>query len=106
MIIIGGGQCCDLEDLAGARVHTELFTRMFFTIFCLLRFVLLIAVAGLKARFLCVSVILVCDKAQRLPKRYLLSDGSLRQVLPSASKGHYKTSSELEEFVPANLCRP
>jgi hypothetical protein len=48
MIIIGGGQCCDLEDLAGPRAHTEPFTRMLLTIFCLLRFVLLIAMAGLK----------------------------------------------------------
>src|SRR5271170_2220781 len=48
MIITGCGQCCDLEDLAGGRVHTEPFTRMLLTIFCLLRFVLLIAVAGLK----------------------------------------------------------
>ena len=48
MIIIGDGQCCDLEDLAAARVHTLPFTRRLLTIFCILRLFLLIVVAGLK----------------------------------------------------------
>jgi len=47
MIIIAGGQCCDLEDLAAARIHVQPFTRRLLVIFCLLRFMLLIVVAGL-----------------------------------------------------------